>query len=74
MNKLKPEKQEEGENDLSDFIGKLKLQGSDGKMYPSDVANPETLFRIIQKKIIPPASRRLPETPDQTRRGSADRA
>jgi hypothetical protein len=33
---------------LSDKIGQLKLEAADGKMYTSDVATPETLFRIIQ--------------------------
>ena len=31
-----------------DFIVKLKMPGVDGKEYPTDAANTETLFRIIQ--------------------------
>lgn len=38
----------EGFSELSDFIGQLPLPGADGKMYRTDVANTETLFRIIQ--------------------------
>lgn len=33
---------------LSDEIGQLKLPGADGKEYLTDVANTETMFRIIQ--------------------------
>lgn len=33
---------------MSDEIGQLPMPGSDGKMYPTDVANTETLLRIIQ--------------------------
>ena len=33
---------------LSDKIGQLKLESSDGKKYATDCANTETLFRIIQ--------------------------
>ncbi len=38
----------EGFSELSEKIGQLKLQSSDGKMYATDCANAETLFRIIQ--------------------------
>lgn len=39
---------ESGNNELSENIGQLKMPGKDGKMYPTDCANVETLFRIIQ--------------------------
>ena len=38
----------EGNSELSDKIGQLALPGSDGKAYPTDVANTETLLQIIQ--------------------------
>ena len=38
----------EGFSELSDEIGQLPLLATDGKMRMSDVANTETLFRIIQ--------------------------
>lgn len=38
----------EGVYQLSDKIVKLKMAGADGKNYPTDCANTETLFRIIQ--------------------------
>lgn len=40
--------QKEGFDELSANIGQLPLQAADGKMRMSDVANTETLFRIIQ--------------------------
>ena len=39
---------EEEVGDLFDFIEKVKMQGKDGKFYPTDAANTETLFRIVQ--------------------------
>lgn len=39
---------EEGFDQLSEKIGQLKLPSSDGKLYATDCANTETLFRIIQ--------------------------
>ena len=33
---------------MSEKIGQLKLQSADGKFYPTDCANTETMFRIIQ--------------------------
>jgi len=33
---------------LSDKIGQLKLIANDGKYYNTDVADTETMFRIIQ--------------------------
>ena len=39
---------EEGFAQLSDKIGQLKLPGADGKLYETDCANVETIFRIIQ--------------------------
>lgn len=38
----------EGFSELYDKIVKLPLQGKDGKKRPSDMANTETVFRIIQ--------------------------
>jgi hypothetical protein len=46
---------EEGFFELSDKIGKLPLPGADGKRRPSEVATPETLFRIIQSITSPKA-------------------
>jgi DNA-damage-inducible protein D len=40
--------EKEGFIELSENIGQLPLQAADGKMRMSDVANTETLFRIIQ--------------------------
>ena len=39
---------EEGFDQLSEKIGQLKLEASDGKKYATDCANTETMFRIIQ--------------------------
>src|ERR1019366_127875 len=39
---------ESGGSELLGEIEKLKMPGKDGKMYPTDCANPETIFRIIQ--------------------------
>ena len=40
--------EKEGFIELSDKIGQLRMPGADGKMYPTDSVNVETLFRIIQ--------------------------
>lgn len=40
--------EKEGFSELSDKIGQLPLPGADGKLYPTDVANTETIFRVIQ--------------------------
>ena len=40
--------EKEGFSELSENIGQLPLPGADGKLYRTDVANTETLFRIIQ--------------------------
>jgi DNA-damage-inducible protein D len=45
--KIKLQK-EEGFDQLSEKIGQLKLEASDGKKYATDCANTETMFRIIQ--------------------------
>lgn len=45
---LKKKLLEEEGSQLSDFIGQLKLPGSDGKHYKTDCANTEGIFRIIQ--------------------------
>ncbi len=47
-NDLKKKLEEEGFAQLSEKIGQLKLQSSDGKFYETDCANTETIFRIIQ--------------------------
>lgn len=44
---LKAKLQKEG-SQLSENIGQLKMQSSDGKFYKTDVANAEQLFRLIQ--------------------------
>ena len=46
-NALKTKLQSEG-SELSQFLGQLKMKSSDGKMYVTDVADTETLLRIIQ--------------------------
>jgi len=45
---LKKKLQNEGADQLSEKIGQLKVKSSDGKMYATDCANTETMFRIIQ--------------------------
>ncbi|EKE15701.1 MAG: hypothetical protein ACD_11C00110G0009 [uncultured bacterium] len=45
---LKKKLIEEGYIELSEKIGQLKLQSSDGKYYLTDCANTETMFRIVQ--------------------------
>lgn len=40
--------EKEGFSELSDEIGQLPMPGADGKMYRTDVATTETLFRIVQ--------------------------
>ena len=47
-NDLKRKLKKEGFTELSEKIGKLGLQGADGKKYPTDVADIPTLLRIIQ--------------------------
>lgn len=47
-NDLKNKLSEEGYSELSEKIGQLKLQSTDGKYYETDCANTETMFRIIQ--------------------------
>ncbi|MCX6712445.1 MAG: Bro-N domain-containing protein [Candidatus Vogelbacteria bacterium] len=46
-NALKTKLKQEG-NELSQKLGQLKLEASDGKYYLTDIADTETLFRIIQ--------------------------
>lgn len=46
-NALKTKLNKEG-SELSAKLGQLKMQSSDGKMYLTDVANTEQLFRLIQ--------------------------
>ncbi|MFM9949903.1 MAG: Bro-N domain-containing protein [Saprospiraceae bacterium] len=45
---LKKKLLNEGADQLSEKIGQLKVKSSDGKMYATDCANTETMFRIIQ--------------------------
>ena len=47
-NALKTKIIEEGHTELSQNLGQLKMQSSDGKFYLTDVANTKTLLRIIQ--------------------------
>ncbi|MCB4792110.1 MAG: Bro-N domain-containing protein [Elusimicrobia bacterium] len=47
-NDLKNKLKNEGYVELSEKIGQLKMQSSDGKMYNTDCANAETMFRLIQ--------------------------
>ncbi len=47
-NALKTKLTEEGFVQLSHFLGQLKVQSSDGKMYLTDCANTQGIFRIIQ--------------------------
>src|SRR5580765_4995318 len=46
-NDLKTKLKKEG-SQLSDKIGQLKMQSSDGKYYKTDVADTEQVFRLIQ--------------------------
>ncbi len=45
---LKKKLSQEGFGQLSEKIGQLKMEASDGKKYLTDVANAKTLLRIIQ--------------------------
>jgi hypothetical protein len=47
-NDLKKKLLQEGYDQLSEKIGQLKMQSTDGKFYATDCANTETLLRIIQ--------------------------
>ncbi len=47
-NDLKKKIIEEGYREVSEKIGQLKLEASDGKKYLTDCADTETIFRIIQ--------------------------
>jgi DNA-damage-inducible protein D len=47
-NDLKKKLLEEGYDQLSERIGQLKLKAADGKLYETDCANTEGIFRIIQ--------------------------
>ncbi len=47
--------EQEGFDELSEKIGQLKLQSSDGKFYETDCANTETTLRIIQSISSPKA-------------------
>jgi hypothetical protein len=46
-NDLKTKLKKEG-SELSEKIGQLKMQSSDGKFYKTDVADTEQIFRLIQ--------------------------
>ncbi len=54
-NDLKKKLLQEGYAELSEKIGQLKLQSSDGKFYATDCANTEGIFRIIQSVPSPKA-------------------
>lgn len=64
-NDLKTKLLKEGYTELSEKIGQLKLESSDGKKYLTDCANTETIFRVIQTIPSPclakPLQRKLPE-------------
>ena len=47
-NDLKAKLVKEGYSELSEKIGQLKIESSDGKKYLTDCANTETIFRVIQ--------------------------
>jgi DNA-damage-inducible protein D len=47
-NDLKKKLLQEGYDQLSEKIGQLKMPSADGKLYATDCASTETLFRIIQ--------------------------
>lgn len=47
-NDLKKKLETEGYDQLSENIGQLKLEAEDGKKYLTDVADAETLMRLIQ--------------------------
>ncbi|MBU0579017.1 Bro-N domain-containing protein [Patescibacteria group bacterium] len=47
-NDLKNKLIDEGYFEVSENIGQLKMESSDGKKYKTDCANTETIFRIIQ--------------------------
>lgn len=53
-NALKTKLKEEG-SELSQNLGQLKMQASDGKFYTTDVATPEQLLRLIQSVPSPKA-------------------
>ncbi len=47
-NDLKKKLTEEGYSEVSEKIGQLKMEASDGKKYLTDCADTESIFRIIQ--------------------------
>jgi prophage antirepressor-like protein len=51
---LKAKLKKEG-SELSEKIGQLKMQSTDGKMYKTDVADTQQLFRLIQSVPSPKA-------------------
>ena len=64
---LKTKLAEEGYAEVSEKIGQLKIEASDGKKYLTDCANTETIFRVVQSVPSPKAepfkrwlARRLP--------------
>jgi len=56
-NDLKKKLLQEGYDELSEKIGQLKLPSSDGKLYETDCANTEGIFRIIQSIPSPKAEK-----------------
>ena len=59
-NDLKKKLKEEG-SEVSDKIGQLKMQASDGKLYITDAVNTENTFRIIQSIPSPKAEPLYPK-------------
>ena len=51
--------QKEGFTELFDFIEKVKMTGRDGKEYPTEAADTETVFRIMQSAPSPKQKNRL---------------
>lgn len=48
MSNIKLFQSQEIRSQLSDKIGQLKMPSADGKSYLTDVANTETLLRLVQ--------------------------
>ena len=46
-------------SELSEKIGQLKMKSADGKMYATDVADQEQLFRLVQSISSPQRTQRL---------------
>ncbi len=55
MSNIKLFQSQEIRSQLSDKIGQLKMPSADGKSYLTDVANTETLLRLVQSILSPTA-------------------